>query len=92
MVHTRSQAYKSDGVPASADAVGRLQAVLSVLPRARSDDTASREALLEGALAWADSAITWTARCDAATPGHPLGDTHMTNGRDPWRNDLLWIQ
>lgn len=51
--------------------MGRLQAVLSVLPRARSDDTASREALIEGALAWADSAITWTGRCDAVTRGIP---------------------
>ena len=60
--HLLAQAYRSDGVPANEDAVGRLQAVLGALPRTWEGDAASQAALVDAATSWADSAIAWAGR------------------------------
>ena len=57
------QAYKSDAMYASSEAVDRLNALLVELPAAPNGDDTSRDAHIDAAAAWADSALAWAERC-----------------------------
>ena len=47
---------------ATQEAVGRLHAVLVALPAPAAGDTASQDAMVQAASAWAEAAITWATR------------------------------